>query len=289
MSNWMSVFNEIEGDLDRLELIKEECLNEVKNNTGRELICYYSAFLTKNKEGLEINDQDMIGIMNAVYGLDYSKGLDLILHTPGGDPAAAELIVEYLRELFKGDIRVIVPHMAMSAGTMIAFSANEIVMGNHSCLGPIDPQYGGIPAVDIVSTFEKAKSELAKSPEENSYWQIELNKYPTGLFQKAKYAIELSEVLVKDWLETGMFFEEDKEEVIKDILEEFNDNKNSKIHGRHYTKEKCKNFGIKIVDLESDQNLQNSILKPHHCYTILLQNTPVYKIIENGNCIRYML
>lgn len=46
--------------------------------------------------------------MNALYGIDKTKGLDLILHTPGGDLAATQSIVDYLYTFFNGDVRVIV-------------------------------------------------------------------------------------------------------------------------------------------------------------------------------------
>ena len=98
--------------------------------------------------------------MNSIKGLDVNKGLDLILHTPGGNPTATEGIVKYLHSRFGDDIRVIVPQMAMSAGTMLACAAREIVMGKHSCLGPIDPQYGGVPAYNIVTEFRQAKDDL---------------------------------------------------------------------------------------------------------------------------------
>ena len=103
--------------------------------------------------------------MNALKGLDATKGLDLILHTPGGNPTATEGIVKYLHSKFGNDIRVIVPQMAMSAGTMLACSANTIIMGKHSCLGPIDPQYGGVPAYNIVNEFKEAKSDLDQNPQ----------------------------------------------------------------------------------------------------------------------------
>jgi membrane-bound ClpP family serine protease len=72
---------------------------------------------------VSISDAMMPGLMTAVKGLDKSRGLDLILHTPGGEINATEQIVFYLREVFNGDIRAIVPHLAMSAGTMIASPA----------------------------------------------------------------------------------------------------------------------------------------------------------------------
>lgn len=84
--------------------------------------------------------------MNALYKMDASKGLDLILHTPGGDTAATQSIVNYLYNFFNGDIRVIVPLTSMSAGTMIACASKEIIMAKHSNLGPVDPQINGTPA-----------------------------------------------------------------------------------------------------------------------------------------------
>lgn len=112
--------------------------------------------------------------MNAIKGLDCSKGLDLILHTPGGNPTATEGIVKYLHSKFGNNIRVIVPQMAMSAGTMLACASNEIVMGKHSCLGPIDPQYGGIPAYNIITEFREAKSDLDNNPASKAYWEMQL-------------------------------------------------------------------------------------------------------------------
>lgn len=73
--------------------------------------------------------------MTVIHQLDRNKGLDLILHTPGGDTAATESIVDYLHNMFGNNIRAIVPQLAMSAGTMIACSCKEIIMGLQSSLG----------------------------------------------------------------------------------------------------------------------------------------------------------
>jgi ClpP class serine protease len=54
---------------------------------------------------------------------------------------------------------VFVPHYAMSGGTLIALSADEIVMSRHSVLGPIDPQLGDKPAASLVRVVEKKPIE----------------------------------------------------------------------------------------------------------------------------------
>ena len=61
----------------------------------------------------------------------------------------------------KGKVTAIVPHYAMSGGTLIALAADEIVMSDHAVLGPVDPQLGQYPAVSLLRTVEeKSKDRL---------------------------------------------------------------------------------------------------------------------------------
>ena len=122
MPNWGQVLNEIQGMRveNPLDTIRRKYLATMHDYTGRNIIAYYSGFLQKPKGDVAIDDNDKNALMQAVYGLDKSKGLDIILHTPGGNTAATESIVNYLRSLFGNDIRAFIPQIAMSAGTMIA-------------------------------------------------------------------------------------------------------------------------------------------------------------------------
>jgi ClpP class serine protease len=95
---------------------------------------------------------------------DKNKGLDLIIETPGGATAATEFIVEYLKKQFRDNIRVIVPHLCMSAGTMIACASKEILMLPSSSLGPFDPQYFGVPCQGVIKVFEDAINDIEKNP-----------------------------------------------------------------------------------------------------------------------------
>ena len=158
MPNWNEVLNEINqtraqvGSLSPLDLVRRKYLARLSEYTKRPIVAYYSAWLTRspNAPNLSITDVDKNAFMAVVHGATKDKGLDLILHTPGGALAAAESIVDYLRRMFGYDIRAIVPQIAMSAGTMIACSCKQIVMGKESNLGPIDPQYNGVPARGVI-------------------------------------------------------------------------------------------------------------------------------------------
>lgn len=284
MPSWSEILTEVKNSqTSSRDLTRYKYLKRMNKLTGRNTIAYYSGWLEKdaNVDGLDICDSDMIGFMNAVKSLDCSLGLDLILHTPGGSPVAAESIVSYLRKKFDNNIRVIVPHLAMSAGTMIACSSKEIIMGKQSSLGPIDPQFGGIPAFNIKDEFEKAKKDLADNPKNAAYWSLIFSKYPAAFLKTAMDAIDLSNELVTEWLGTCMFQAVEDKDKIHCIVNSLNEHNNSKNHGRHFNIDKCKEMGLKIVQLEDDPKLQDAVLSIHHAFVISLNSTSAIKIIEN--------
>jgi len=136
-----------------------------KLRKDRNVLLYGSAFLQKPQAPApttQITPEDINGFMSTLYGMQWDKGLCLVLHTPGGVTNATESIVAYLRSKFT-DLEVIVPAFAMSAGTMISLASDRIVMGRQSQLGPIDPQFffGGrsLSARAVVDQFERAKAE----------------------------------------------------------------------------------------------------------------------------------
>lgn len=96
-----------------------------------------------------IDVQDSEEILRAIRMTDDDVPIDIVLHTPGGLVLAALQIARAL-EAHKGPVTVFVPHYAMSGGTLIALSADRIVMCDHSVLGPVDPQIGQFPAASIL-------------------------------------------------------------------------------------------------------------------------------------------
>jgi len=96
-----------------------------------------------------IDMEDAQTIIAAIKETPPERPIDLILHTPGGLVLAAMQIARAI-EAHPGKVTVFVPVYAMSGGTLIALAADEIVLGEFSVLGPIDPQIAGFPAASIV-------------------------------------------------------------------------------------------------------------------------------------------
>lgn len=101
---------------------------------------------------IDINDSEEV--LRAIQLTDAEVALDLVLHTPGGLVLAALQIAKAVRE-HKAKVTVFVPHYAMSGGTLIALAADEIVMCEHSVLGPIDPQLGESPAASLIKVVDE--------------------------------------------------------------------------------------------------------------------------------------
>jgi ClpP class serine protease len=100
-----------------------------------------------------IDIEDSEAILRAIRSTPPDQPIDLILHTPGGLVLAAEQIAHALVE-HKGKVTVFVPHYAMSGGTLLALTADEVVMDPNAVLGPVDPQIGDMPAASIVKLLE---------------------------------------------------------------------------------------------------------------------------------------
>lgn len=290
MATWGEIFNELSNinDDKKVEFLnskRRDYLKSISEHTGRNTIAYYSAFLQKNNvSDISINDKDINAFMENLYGLDKKKGLDLILHTPGGEIPATEKIIDYLQDYFDSDIRVIVPQMAMSAGSLISVSSKAIIMGRQSCLGPFDPQINGIACQSLLKEFEQAKEDVKQNPHSLGLWQTIISKYHPTFLISCKQAVDLSNDLAKRLLAKNISDEKN----IKNILDLFNDNTNTKIHSRHISKEECKKAGLDIIGLEEDQTLQNDVLTLHHCYMLMFETTSAAKIVENDENKCYM-
>ena len=290
MPSWHELLHDIKIRGSIYDMVRREALQKLHQLTGRNVILYYSGWLQKpGVQGVQVNDADKNGFMTVIHEMDRSKGLDLVLHTPGGETAATESIVDYLHSMFGTNIRAIVPQLAMSAGTMIACASKEILMGKQSSLGPIDPQFNGIPAHGIVEEFKRAFSEVQADPSRIPIWQPIIAKYHPTLIGECEKAIQWSEEMTREWLVRGMLSESSNaNEVAASIVADLADHALTKSHARHLSADRCKEIGLNVKMLESDQALQDAVLTLHHACIHTLGATPAFKLIENQNGVAFI-
>jgi len=283
MPNWRTILNELQATGSNYDVVRRNYLKKLHDVTGRNIIVYYSGWLQKQGiKGTEVNDDDKNGFMNAINALDRSKGLDLVLHTPGGETAATESLVDYLRSMFGNNIRAIVPQLAMSAGTMIACACDEILMGKQSSLGPIDPVYRGLPAHGVVEEFKRAYEEVKEDSSKIPVWQPIIANYSPTLIGECEKAITWSTEIVIEWLVSGMFRnDKDRQQKAQSVVQELSDHALTKSHARHLSLAKCLEIGLNVIPIEENPTLQDAVLSVHHACVHTLSGTPAYKIVEN--------
>jgi hypothetical protein len=295
MPTWSGILTELmqSAGPPALDAVRRRYLVELQQHTGRETILYASKFTQPDSAAppgvVSINDEDLQGMMEVTHGLNGTE-LDLILHSPGGSLEATEAIVIYLRSKFS-NIRVIVPQLAMSAATMIACAADIIVMGKHSFLGPIDPQFilqtplgqRSVPAQAILEQFDLAKEEC-RDPSKLAAWLPMLSQFGPDLLIQGKNSSDLSKALVEGWLKRFMFRQKDPQEassLSSDISNWLSSHNNFHSHSRHIPRDECEGKGLSIESLENDQAFQDLVLSVFHATTFLFVMSPVVKIIEN--------
>lgn len=100
---------------------------------------------------IDINDSE--DVLRAVRMTPDSMPIDIIVHTPGGLVLSAEQIAMALKR-HTARVTVFVPHYAMSGGTLLCLTADEVIMDENAVLGPVDPQLGEYPAVSILSVLD---------------------------------------------------------------------------------------------------------------------------------------
>lgn len=291
MPTWGEILDEInvrwtsphDGSID-LDGMRRSYILKLHAFTGRNVVAYYTDWMGKGGD-VSIALPDIHGLMEVFKDLDPADGLDLILHSPGGDPTAADSLVRYMRAKFE-DVRVIVPVAAMSAATMWALSANSIVMGKQSQLGPIDPQLqtgqGMIPSGAITRTFERAQKECAEDSTRLSGWVPTLQQYFPGLLEMCDDSTRLARTLAEEYLRTNMFKDHPSgSDLARKAAEFFADDQIHIAHGRGIHRDQVEALELVVEPLEDDDELQEHVLSMHHAFMHTMGMTPVTKITEN--------
>lgn len=114
---------------------RQVLIKSIEDQWGHRLICYVSG------RTATIDRDDVAGFMEVLHNIPPEADIDLLLHTGGGDVDAAEKLMALVQATIRGgQLRVIIPDFAKSAGTLMILGADTLIMSDSSELGTIDPQ-----------------------------------------------------------------------------------------------------------------------------------------------------
>jgi hypothetical protein len=158
-----------------------------------------------------INDQAQTLLKFAVESINpRQRRLVVLLETNGGYIEAAERIANTFRHHFRV-VDFVVTTFAMSAGTVLVMSGDNIYMDYAATLGPIDPQLPRpgsgmfVPALGYLEQYNRLIDKSRNgtlAPAELAYL---LQNFDPGELYQFEQARELSIALLKEWLVTYKF------------------------------------------------------------------------------------
>ncbi|MFH1509536.1 MAG: ATP-dependent Clp protease proteolytic subunit [Candidatus Nealsonbacteria bacterium] len=273
---------------------RKKQLGIISKLRGDRDVLVYAADLNKRTDLISINYSDLLPISDQLSNLK-GKKIDLIIETPGGSGEVAEDIVKLLHNKYD-EVGIIIPGWAKSAGTIIAMSGNEILMGSISALGPIDAQltWQGkhFSAHALLEGLKKIKKEIEETGTLNKAYIPILQGISPGEIESAQNALSFAEELVKKWLIEYKFKQwdihsgnkkpvtiEEKEERAKEIAKKLCDHGYWKTHARSIKIKDFEEMKVKITDYAQNQPLNEAVTR----YYTLLQmtfGTNIYKVFE---------
>ena len=282
----------IGGDYQKLRDERQRQLQLLSEVRERDVLVMASD-LDVDDPKIMINQSDILPITDQLAGLNGNK-LDLILETPGGIGEIAEQIVRIIRDRYD-DVAVIVPGAAKSAGTIMAMSADDILMDDASALGPIDAQMSWqgkrFSAGALITGLEQIKQEAASAGLNQAYIPM-LQMISPGEIVGAQNALAFVEGLVADWLVKYKFrnwtehssngapvTDDEREERAKEIARQLRDHSRWQTHARSIRLRDLEDMRVKVTNF--GHNLR--IAEPIRRYNALLHmtfDTPVYKVFE---------
>lgn len=245
-------------------------------------------FFTSFSYPVAMEDQDVDMLAGILQMMDLSKGVIIIVSSPGGDGLAAERMINVCRTFSKtGTYDVVVPGKAKSAATMFCFGANKILMGPTSELGPVDPQLrimeGGvtkyISAHHIVTSYDELfKGAVSEKGNLEPYLQ-QLGNFNASIIKAYRSSISLSKSITIQALKSGMMSNKTEDEIGK-CMDVFLDPANTQTHGRPIFLKNTKECGLNTEGIEPKSETWMLIYELY-IRTNHFVSTYVSKCIEN--------
>jgi hypothetical protein len=259
---------------------RQDLIRAIEDRTGRRLVTFLAGPQTS------IGATDIPPFVDLLHDVESGSSLDLLLHTPGGDVDQAERIVLLCRQrVGAAEFRVVVPDSAKSAGTLIAIAADEIVMGEPSELGPIDPiitvtTADGEPMSRPAQSFLDGLQEIVDRTGEGdlspAYFPL-LDKLDPALIDFCRKALSRSEQFAERFL-TDYMLRNDPAKA-HTVAKDLNDVKKHLSHGAVINAERAAAMGLRIRFLPKDDDLWQAYWRLY-CQSRLALSAPTQRLFE---------
>lgn len=284
-SIWKTVDQEIHQEFG----LRKPLLSRIsKHFENRYVVSLYTRFASNVT--IDNSDPEMLRTLLMGSQKPLSNKILFLIHSPGGDPLAAERIIKILREHSDDDYWVLVPGTAKSAATMICFGANKMLLNSMSELGPIDLQVVRgdrlIPAYSIITAYDNLVKEGINLKAQQRIEPIlqQLQGFDPAEIETFRRVNELSSDIAIKVLRRGMLKRLNATQV-KDLIKIFLDPTKSKTHGRpiYYSDireiDKDNNFNIELI--ETTDKMWSVITEYHTRATNHLRVTNGLKLLES--------
>lgn len=233
--------------------LRQLLIGDIQGATKRPLFVYFAQL------DQSINHTDPDDISEILSGISV-KEADFIIQTPGGNVDATEKIISILKQKLDS-WRVFVPSWAKSAGSVIALSSSEIVLGINSELGPIDPQW-------ISNGMAIPCEILASDPTQ-----------PYHIQQLANLAVERMRQLAFNLLQKGMMSGKTAQE-INDVISKISSKDGYMSHGAVIDFEEAKKLGLNVTYLQPDDVLWRQLWMLYCMYDYDTKANGIGRIVE---------
>lgn len=270
---------------------RRKSLTEMEGLGNTRVVFYYSPFRP-------VHRTDVLPFSHLLKSVGVVPDLDFVIVSPGGDGTAAETMMDLCRKYCSGTLRVIVPAFAKSAATLIALSADEIVMGEGSELGPIDAQIEvrqdgvkqQISADHVLRAFEEATQNLsAQDPAIVQAAQIQLSTLSAPFVHCCRDLMNFAKDFAGKQLRNHMFKSEHGTDSVKwdslidDIVSNLMASSKHLTHGRMITAQDISRDPqlkvLKVTDLPPNDDFWNAVSELHLRTEIITQQQEIGKVL----------
>ncbi len=228
--------------------------SKIEEYFKKKVLCYYTSF----SHPVMVDDADAAMIEAVLQKTDLTKGLLMIISSPGGDGLAAERIINICRSYTPdGNYSVLVPDKAKSAATMVCFGSQEIYMSKTSELGPVDPQLTisengqrkRFSVCNVIESYRELFEGAANATGHLEPFLQQLQRYDAREIKEYEDAVALAQDISIRSLASGMMKGATNKDIEKKISV-FLTPKQKRSHGRPIYHDEALHCGLKINLLE---------------------------------------